>query len=276
MINEQSWRLKLYRAEEHFCYFKLRVAPFQERQAYPVSEGFEPYGDSQMYTWRLQLPPLEDPSLAVIVGDVLFNVRSALDHLAMALVPPRNRTRGVVRATQFPIFTCDIDELDPFTGKYLHGRDRGRWDRATQGMTPRAVTALKFHQPYRFHGQGLNPRDSSFAILSSMQNADKHRQLTVVNSGIGESSGRFTFPDGRIVDFNPPPLPAGGLLANGTVVGREPVNDMPGVKMEIIGSPLILISESPMGPYRECPDALALIIDSAWDCVARLEGFIID
>jgi hypothetical protein len=269
---EASWRLKLRRAEDHFCHFKLRILGIQERQAYAVSEGFESYNDKQVYTWRLQMPPLNDPTLALLVGDVLFNVRSALDHLAVALVPPVSRTPHVVRSTQFPIFTCDIDERDAITGEHLHRRDKGRWDKMTRGMTPAALPTLKWLQPYQFGYQGVDPLNSSLAILSALQNADKHRQLTVTLRGIRESVGRFIYPDGKVIDYEAPTPP--GIIGDGTVIGREPVNDMPGVKMEVVGSAAVFIGEGELGPYRECPEALSLIIRSGWACITKLEPFV--
>jgi hypothetical protein len=64
-----SWRLKLVRAEEHFGYFKLRVAALSP-QMYPVSQGFETYKGTQQWVWRLDIQMTDDPSLSVLVGDV--------------------------------------------------------------------------------------------------------------------------------------------------------------------------------------------------------------
>ena len=268
-----SWRAKLARAEHHLSDFQIRISRFQDRQVYPVSEWLQSGDDSQVMVRRLRLPELDDPLLPIIVGDLLFNVRSALDHLAMALVPVAKRTRGVVRATQFPIFTCDIDERDPFTGGYLHRRDRGAWDRFTQGITPDALPDLKWCQPYNFHAKNLDPRDSSLAILSTLQNADKHRQLVVFLRGIRDPTSRLTYIDGTIREFTPPP-PERGFIGDGTVVDRAPADELPNVQMEVIGTPEIFIGEGGHGPYREWGESLPAIIGNGWTCVDRLEKWV--
>lgn len=262
------------RAEEHFCHFKLRITRFQQRQVYPVSEGFESYKDGRVYVWRLSMPPIEDEMLTLIVGDLLFNVRSALDHLALALVPPERRDHKTVRAIQFPIFTRDIDELDPVTGKYRYKGDRARWIYRTKGINEEAIPTLKWLQPYNFETQGLDPEHSSLAILNSLQNADKHRQLTVLASGIDDPVYVFTKPDGVVVEDVPDKRPVGTFLGNATAIDVAVVNDLLGVQMEMAGTPRIYLGEGGRGPYRECPDCLAAIIDNGWDCVAWLERFL--
>lgn len=270
----ESWVLKLNRAEHHFTDFKSQIGHLPP-QKYAVRKGLETYNGIEQWVWRADIPIVDDPTLAVLVGDVLFNVRSALDHLAVALISPERLTRHVLRRAQFPIFTCDIDERDPITGKHMHGDQRRNWDRQTQGLANDTETAVKWHQPYNFTSQGRDPRDSSLAILSSLQNADKHRQLVVFTRGIRDPASVFTHRDGTVTRNRFPTLET-GFIGDGTVLDYAPTDPYGDVKMEVEGTPEIFIGESWLGPYREATGCLQLIIKNGWDCVQRLAPFVHD
>jgi hypothetical protein len=96
----------------------------------------------------------------------LFNARSALDHLAVALVTPTNRNRRIIHATAFPVLINDIDQMDLKTGRYLHSRDRERWVGMTKGIAPAAIPVLKASSltvppPLITSMQGIGPWQSS-------------------------------------------------------------------------------------------------------------------
>lgn len=94
--------------------------------------------------------------LSVRTGEVLYNLRSALDHLVEQLVlanggkpTPKN---------QFPI--CD---------------DEGEWPpgRTLEGVSPRHEEAIKSHQPFQASDMERDP----LRILRKLSNRDKHRHL---------------------------------------------------------------------------------------------------
>jgi hypothetical protein len=270
-----SWLLKIDRAEEHLREFKRVLGPIDERRAYPVSKGIEADGEGWQIVARLHLPQPDNPVLPVIAGDIMFNVRSALDHLAQATIPPAARTFWIVRRCQFPIFTCDVDERDPLTGEYLHRKDRGRWDRMTQGITHDALAVIKWKQPYNFHTQGRDPRDSPMAILSELQNADKHRKLTVLGRGLTDPAVGYTLPNGVATQLPQDPLPEGAMLPDGAVVERCPPDDPTAhMKMHVEGTVNVAIAEGPEGPFRGCPRIFELMIRDAFDCAEKLEPFV--
>jgi hypothetical protein len=119
-----------------------------------------------------------DPMLAVIMGDVLFNFRSALDHLAVALAPRKRRY-----AASFP-----IELVDPWeeAGTDVDSSDvperRRRFESTVSGMPREAVAVIKSLQPYN-----LPPDEAHhhfLYVLSSLENADKHRQLILLSNGV--------------------------------------------------------------------------------------------
>src|ERR1700684_819688 len=61
--------------------------------------------NQEVWRYVLRFTHQPDENLPIIVGDVIHNVRSALDHMAVAMVPNDRR-----RKAGFPIFsTCPYD-----------------------------------------------------------------------------------------------------------------------------------------------------------------------
>lgn len=132
-------------------------------------------GDHTIYS-KVIRPPT--PMLSVVVGDILHNLRSSLDHLAWQLVIRAGATPG--RHTYFPI--CDTEQ------RWLDEVERRRrsGDRASplKGIEPGSAIwkFIQAVQPYK----GAIYADAMTA-LRILSNADKHRQLLI--------SGLFPNPD---------------------------------------------------------------------------------
>lgn len=124
-------------------------------------------------------PP--DPALSIILGDVLYNLRSALDHLAVALVAPSRR-----RNASFPIFVNDLWVTDPATGGFVNADDHARkaFDTATKTMSDDALEVVRSLQPFRTHP--LAPDTSPLAVLNRLSSADKHSRLVPISFGIAD------------------------------------------------------------------------------------------
>ena len=72
-----SARLKIHRAYNHLGTFDKHVKRFRETQPYVVTRELERDGAEHVYRVHVRgQPPLY---LGTIVGDILHNVRSALD-----------------------------------------------------------------------------------------------------------------------------------------------------------------------------------------------------
>jgi hypothetical protein len=151
-----SWRRKVERAKHHLSDFNARISPIEERRSYPAPKKLEAYEGATVYPYRVEIPESDDPLLPIIAGDLLFNLRSALDHIFVALVPESERTKS----TAFPIFTDDIEARDPVSGKYLHPKSRGSWRRKIKGAPRDALTIVERFQPYQLREQGLDPQFS--------------------------------------------------------------------------------------------------------------------
>lgn len=110
-----------------------------------------------------QFDPLPDMARwGVIVGDILHNLRSGLDHLAWKLVEASGGTPG--RHTEFPIF-----------------EDASGWQTASsrrvRGMREPIVAAIDKLQPYH---PGNGDHLSRLWIIHDLNRRDKHRLITPV------------------------------------------------------------------------------------------------
>lgn len=176
MAPTPSHRLKLHRAEEHLVDLKGVIADASARRPYPVRETFDP--DREEWVYYLSLDEIEPPEMfPIVLGDFLFNVRSALDHLIVAIAPDRESKKQV----EFPIFTADPFRVHEHSGADLHPVEAALWRKRTSGLPADCIAELRRLQPYEtarhFHGA---PRDQVLAVLSMLQNADKHRNLVGV------------------------------------------------------------------------------------------------
>lgn len=142
---------------------------------------------------RLTLPD----DLALLAGEVVYNLRSALDHAVCKLI---SKNRG---QSQFPIFT-DMCEFQ------VRGRPM------IKGVPPAICTLIEERQPYKRMAQA--PALDPLAILNSFSNRDKHRELATV-----ATAADFTYIgheiDVKITEWIQP-MNAGHVLHQDTEIAR--------------------------------------------------------
>ena len=200
-----SHRLKLDRADKHLKELEALIRHLRTRRQYPVVESVQPQRKSPVWTYRLDLDGVQPPeTFPIALGDYLFNVRSALDHLIVGIAARKHKY-----SASFPICTQDPLATDETTGDYLDGEEARKWLSRTEGLPDDCITCLKALQPYGaerlYQGRA---ETHPLTILSALQNADKHRELVAVLTGL--SRVKVTV-DGRVV-------PVGGVLQNGAVL----------------------------------------------------------
>jgi len=146
----------------------------------------ERYRKAMVWIYRLDLAsaavPIEFP---IVFSDYMVNVRSALDHLMVAVAHRKRRY-----SVSFPIFTTDPLARDETSGDYLHADEAGKWLSITKGPPDDLVAQLTALQPYApndLPGQRYSPKNHSLAILSALQNADKHRELVPAITGLSQA-----------------------------------------------------------------------------------------
>lgn len=212
MAATPSHRLKLQRADKHVSELETLIAGISERRPYPVTESFDPKGET--WTYRLNLAGSVPPeNVPVVLGDVLFNVRSALDHIVVAIAPAKFKRRA-----GFPICTVDPLLTDE-SGAYRDADAARGWISRTEGLPDDCVAVIRGMQPYEIAENRPEPAKAhTLAILSALQNADKHRELIAVVSALKDAVLRI---DGKAwnVDLGAgqpePPFPMDFALKDG-------------------------------------------------------------
>jgi hypothetical protein len=170
-----------------------------------------------------------DLELGAVVGDIVHNARSALDLLVADLTslpidsPDRKRT-------QFPI----LDRPDTFEVQkvsYLNG------------VADEDIAIIEQYQPF----QADDPLQDPLQILSTLNNADKHRHLHIVSA---VSQGVVAFVpaiDGKPGRIDNTTIRPGGLIQFGTGSGRASLGDF---QYEPVGQGIITREHSTIARLR--------------------------
>ena len=202
-----SWWLKVKRAQKHMVDIYHLARAYSETHPYEFIRVRLPNRHRKArYTVRITEQP--DPMLAVMVGDFVHNLRSALDHIVAANVPRKER-----KSAYFPVSREDLWAIDDH-GNFVVKDDKRRddFERAIRGLKPRARAAVVIAQPYR----GTLVDQELLGIISRLENADKHRELAVVLSGVSRvraiaadrmgiwvdrTERGVVYPDGATIDW---------------------------------------------------------------------------
>lgn len=161
--------------------------------------------------------PAMDPAWSLQVGDVVHNLRSALDHLAWQLVildggEPTEKT-------QFPVRKSALNAK----GELAHTQLR------PAVSNPDILDALEAVQPYIGpEGQPANYAENPLWRLNRLDITDKHRLLLVVRAALdvgGMWWGWWDETPPPSVLLNTSPLNEGDWVARFGVAGREPPPD---------------------------------------------------
>jgi hypothetical protein len=161
-------RRKVDRAREYVAEIEAEHRRYFKRHPKPLRIGFD-YDPHTQGLWVV-VDEIAEPSpiLPLIVGDLVHNLRSAVDHLAWQIVQHGNNstlTPSKANQVQFPI--CDT--LDQFNSEFKRGR--------LLGMGQVEETIIRRHQPYR---RGTDARLHPLAQLRDLSNEDKHRNILIV------------------------------------------------------------------------------------------------
>lgn len=146
---------RVNRAEKHFAELQNHLAAFRQTYLETARIYFDPNPPHSVHAF----PPIgilhHPPIISIVLGDVCYNLRSALDYLIFELA--RLNSRAIQDGTQFPI--CDTPKK--------FARDVPA---KLVGLSAAHVAAIEKLQPYK----GCNWTKA----LRTISNPDKHRMLT--------------------------------------------------------------------------------------------------
>lgn len=217
--------LKLAWAEHQFKVFEGQRDAWHAGGGYGVD--FEPQPNSPEHIMRLHAESTPDV-LALVIGDALHAMRSALDHLAYALAEAHTEPLDPAAAerVEFPIFGDR-----PMT--------RAECDRKIGAMHPDAAAIIERLQP---HQRGNNYADDPLWVLYDLARIDRHRllHLTVAQlEGVGIGGDNLHIESMTLGAIGPG-------AEHGAELGRcivRPVNPGRPMKMDVTPEPEIVFQE---------------------------------
>ena len=160
-------RIKLRRAKDHLTDLRSKLDPIADEATRSIV-GAPSEDDPSTLVYRVTRVPDIDPIIAAITGDIVHNLRSALDHVAWQLVVLDNGQP--TRDTVFPLHESTMNE-----------RGNPRVLTIQPGITdPRIMVAVEAMQPYTEAKYDHEPRTDALGIVGRLDNIDKHRLLLTV------------------------------------------------------------------------------------------------
>lgn len=200
---------KVARAERHFSELSDAIDAFLAEDPYTVTvKGYAvPTGDQVMLRFTVLVHSEVPPEIAPIIGDVMFNLRSALDHLAYALVIANNKKPSA--RTEFPIFYSS----DRFKG--IGKTERDRWTTGLDkmaGMSKPAQALIESLQPYN----ARVPKREALWLLHELHITDKHHRLHPCGGMVFDA--RFVVSEDHGVTVLSASEPFSGPFVNGAEI----------------------------------------------------------
>ena len=163
--------LKLDRAKKHIKELRCEIADFESSNPYQLVYEQKVEGGEIICRLSVNQPP-PSKEWAVIIGDVVHNLRSALDLLACSLVKAHTVGSDCFKLrVSFPISNSEIEFLD------------GGLKRVS-GASELVKTIIEGLQPYK-GGNNL------FYWISELDNLDKHRLLIPTFTPVNVSSAHI-------------------------------------------------------------------------------------
>lgn len=216
MDPETSWWAKANRAKEHLGHLSRLVEDLRASNPYSLTPETDEKPGWLAYRLRFS-EPVVSPAINVAIGDVLHNLRTALESLAFEVAQISKGeplTKVEERNSTFPI----CKRPDDFE-RFLRGKGRPQ-------LNGEAQAALRSVQPFANLEQAhkLNVAlDETFEEgwgydhlhrLDILWNIDKHRRLTILGWWPDQIWWGSDGPSNRRI------YPGDGTLANGSILFR--------------------------------------------------------
>ena len=165
---QYSFQAKLLWARQHLDGLRQDIFAFHQQEPCAVVHGFD--RETGKHIWRVDGPPkLPQKSISLRLGDLLYNWRGALDHLAWSLVLANGNSP--TERTCFPIVNSANDW------------NSTRVQRQVAGMHPQAIKEIEEFQPY--NSECPYSTNELLGLLNRLGNVEKHRHFNLTVASIG-------------------------------------------------------------------------------------------
>jgi hypothetical protein len=216
-------RAKIARALELLLELDECLHAYLDADPFTLQRQVQPDGVTHVFVLKVTEPA--PVALSVLVGEVVHQLRSAVDHVAYGLVVAAGNTP--TRQTGFPVCTARPAAL-----------------KVAGGVTAEALAAVDAVQPY----QRRDPLRHPLHVLNTLWNIDKHRNLLVTALQSTGSRIWLGSPDGSDLVPGHPSRPA--VVGHDGILGvfRYPDGDFqPDTEVTAQGSSFIGLSDK--GPW---------------------------
>jgi hypothetical protein len=208
-------RLKLFRAYDHFRDIDVAVGEMYAKQSKAAGHKVENQNEL-VVTWPDE-PPL-DPRFAIILGDCVHNLRSALDHLVAQLAILNNAPSAAIEKTAFPVCLSAADFKNSTVRKVAPYISRN------------ALAEIEKLQPYST-GDGVQ---DILWVLSQLDIIDKHRLLIVAKHKMRARYFRVATESGQVLAHTLSPDNPWKSSENGAEIIRFQITGLQGyTKMHV-------------------------------------------
>ena len=186
-----SSKAKLSRAREHLDELQRKLRVALDKQS-PYAFRYEL--DPQTGWCGIFLTPtsFSEPRLGCIFGDVVHNLRCALDYIVTECVSAENR--AVTAKNEFPIF-LDTARYKASVYDLKLGPPALKKNGPLEGVGNPAAELFEELQPY--HTQP-DPSMTALWTIHQLSNSDKHRDLSLIITRLDAGSVKLQH-DGRII-----------------------------------------------------------------------------
>jgi hypothetical protein len=243
-----SYIAKVSRAKKHLVELEEAIERYSNTKPYTVRQGVE--GKKKTKVWRLVFTSNPaDTDIPIIAADVIYNLRSSLDHLMSALVAKKDRNSAI-----FPIFFQGVWEAAKPGEDPQRLKVRERWTSDTATMRPEAVAFLKKAQPLDDGGQDIEEANL-LRVLNRWSNRDRHEKLPVVAAGLSALMVKITRSDGRVQPGFGRHKGERPFFKDQTRLAQVPDD---AVQVKIAGVPAIAMGVGGAERYLEIPEHLHL------------------
>jgi len=155
--------LKLERAMTYLSDFSQATAAWEASRPYTITHEFNAKRSQYVVRAKIDRPLSEDnPVAAVMVGDCIHSMRSALDNAVWELA--RLKRKRIPQNTGFPIYGSEFDFVC-------------KGSPMIAALPKQARAVIESMQPY----QGPGMVQKNLALLNSLWNTDKHRHIPLLS-----------------------------------------------------------------------------------------------
>jgi hypothetical protein len=208
-----SHRIRLERAKVHLDALGRDIRGWCDRHRAVCATDYDPLTGIHTETCRLPVS-IPDDDFGTLIGDVLHNCRSALNHLAydLAVAHTGSLSKELEEGSEFPIFLTEPRN--------------DAWEKRVGGIAPEAQAAIKSLQPYHPHDSDVDGLEA----LYRLSNIDKHRRPTLTGFILGDLEINPLDPSDTFDFFEQQPGPviveygASRELARYSVASRKKAN----------------------------------------------------